>query len=54
MESPLVGQLIERLGRLEDMIAENARRSDPGFAPRDVSMPDPGPGRMTSPRCWAG
>jgi hypothetical protein len=44
MESPLVGRLLERLGRLEDMIAENARRSDPGFAPRDASMPDPGPG----------
>jgi len=44
VESPLVGRLLQRLERMEDMIAENARRTDPGFAPRDTSMPDPTPG----------
>ena len=44
VESPLVGRLLQRLERMEDMIAENARRTDPGFAPRDASMPDPTPG----------
>ena len=54
VESPLVGRLLQRLERMEDMIAENARRTDPGFAPRDTSMPDPTPGWTTSPHCWAG
>ena len=44
VESPLVGRLLQRLERMEDMIAENARRTDPRFAPRDASMPDPTPG----------
>jgi hypothetical protein len=44
MESPLLGRLLLRLERMEGMIAENARRTDPGFAPRDASTPDPTPG----------
>ena len=40
VESPLVGRLLQRLERMEDMIAENARRTDPGFAPRDAGPDD--------------
>jgi hypothetical protein len=68
-EFSLLGRLMQRLDHIEDAIADNARRIDPGFAPRDTSstptpmpglipdfMPDlmPCVGRTTSPPCWSG
>ena len=58
-EFSLLGRLMQRLDHIEDAIADNARRIDPGFAPREPSstptpmpglipdfMPDPMPGQM--------
>ena len=44
-EFSLLGRLMQRLDHIEDAIADNARRIDPGFAPRDTSStPTPMPG----------
>src|SRR4029077_2718160 len=44
-EFSLLGRLMQRLDHIEDAIADNARRIDPGFAARDTSStPTPMPG----------